>query len=301
MKKNDPEESGFSRLLAPYLSLIDPELESIVSGLDSGQAKTLADSIRYSLLAPGKRLRPVLALISAEIAGGRRDRVLKAACALEMIHAASLILDDLPAMDNAMLRRGKAALHLFADESSAILAAECLLMEAVGLVAANAAASGLKSEGIAEIVNLSAGCVGIRGMSAGQWCDLHHRGSDLDSLEYIHSRKTGSLFILSCTLGARLCRADSRTIAMLEAYGKNLGLAYQIIDDILDIESTSERLGKDVQADGDKLTFTGLIGVEHSRKIAGELIETALESIKPLGGRGEILVQLATFVTSRKN
>ena len=167
MKRDEPEENGLSRLLAPYLSLINPELESIVSCLDSGQAKKLADSIRYSLLAPGKRLRPVIAMISAEISGGKRSRVLKAACALEMIHAASLILDDLPAMDNASLRRGRATLHLFADESSAILAAECLLMEAMGLVAENAAACGLKSVEIAEIVNLSAGCVGIRGMSAG--------------------------------------------------------------------------------------------------------------------------------------
>jgi geranylgeranyl diphosphate synthase type II len=299
MKNTESDDSAFGALLAPYLSLIEPELKRIVSALDSGQARGLADSIGYSLLAPGKRLRPVLAMISAELAGGRKEQVIGAACALEMIHAASLILDDLPSMDNAILRRGRQTLHLFADESGAILAAECLLMEALGLVASNAAARRLKSAEIAEIVNLSAGCVGIRGMSAGQWCDLHPQGADLDTLEYIHSRKTGSLFILSCTLGARLCRADSNPVAMLAASGKNLGLAYQIIDDVLDIESTSAKLGKDAQNDRGKVTFTGLIGVEHSRQIANELVETALESIKPLGVRAGILIRLAEFVTSR--
>ncbi|MEA2063327.1 MAG: polyprenyl synthetase family protein [Gemmatimonadota bacterium] len=294
----DPAEglpAGYSR----YAELLTPALEDFLPK-GGGYADKVVEAMRYSLLAPGKRVRPVLTLISAELTGGKATEVIEAAVAVEMIHTASLILDDLPCMDNAGLRRGVPTLHCHTDEATAVLAADALLMRAFSLIGEAVAGAGLDADNAGALVKAAADCVGVPGMIGGQWKDLHPLGTDFEALEYVHSHKTGALFMLSATLGARLSRARREQIDCLEAYAKNLGLAFQIVDDILDECSSSEELGKDAHADMGKVTFVTMFGVEHAATVAGELIETAKSSLEVFGDRARLLLQLADFVRIRK-
>ena len=288
-----PEE--YSR----YTSLLQPALEGLFPS-GEGFADPVVEAMRYSLLAPGKRIRPVLTMISAELTGGEASSVIEAAVSVEMIHTASLILDDLPCMDNASLRRGRPTLHCHTDEATAVLAADALLMQAFSLLGTSIARAGLRANEAADLVTAAADCVGVAGMIGGQWKDLHPENTNLDSLEYVHSHKTGALFILSATLGARLSSADRQSLVCLAAYAKTLGLSFQIIDDILDSRSSSLELGKDARADKDKVTFVTMFGEHHARTVAGELIETAKISLEPFGDKAGLLRQLADFVFQRE-
>ena len=282
-----------------YTQLLQPALEGLFPS-GEGFADPVVEAMRYSLLAPGKRIRPVLTMISAELAGGEPASVIEAAAAVEMIHTASLILDDLPCMDNANLRRAQPTLHCHTDEATAVLAADALLMQAFSLLGAAVAKAGLEPEEAAGLVSSAADCVGVPGMIGGQYKDLHPESMNFDSLEYVHSHKTGALFTLSATLGARLSGADRRVLDCLAAYAKNLGLAFQVIDDILDSRSTSLELGKDTQTDKKKVTFVTMFGEQQARTVAGELIETAKTSLGPFGEKARLLIRLADFVYQRE-
>ncbi len=282
-----------------YLSLLEPALEALFPP-GEGYADAVVEAMRFSLLTPGKRIRPVLTMISAELAGGRAGSVIEAAAAVEMIHTASLILDDLPCMDDASLRRGRPALHRHTDEATAVLAADALLMQAFSLLGTAVVKASLEAAEAGELIRSAADCVGVSGMIGGQFRDLHQQDMDFSALEYIHSHKTGALFTLSATLGARLTLAEPEVIECLAAYAKNLGLAFQIVDDILDKSSTSDELGKNTHTDRDKVTFVTMFGERQARTVAGELIETAKDSLAPFGEKAGLLVRLADYVYRRR-
>ena len=270
--------------------------------LPSGEnyAGPVVEAMRYSLLAPGKRVRPALTLLCAELCGKKSGGVIEAAAAVEMIHTASLILDDLPCMDDSALRRGRETLHHHAGEATAILAADALLMQGFNLIGRAVAAAGLSAGQAGKLVIEAADCVGVPGMIGGQWRDLNPGEKSLDVLEYIHSHKTGRLFTLSATLGARLAGTGEREVECLAGYAKNLGLAFQIIDDILNFEAAAEALGKDSGSDSRKVTFVTAFGIESARKVASELVDTSKQSLAFFGARAGLLLQLADYVYRRK-
>jgi geranylgeranyl diphosphate synthase type II len=250
---------------------------------------------------PGKRVRGILLIAAAEAAGGKRERVLDAAAAMEMIHSSSLILDDLPAMDDAVLRRGQPALHRQFGEDLAILTAVALLNHAYGVIAANHARLSPKRWALAAMLQRVVEAVGWDGSVAGEAVDLHAGKATLDfeTLEFIHSRKTGALFVASAAIGCMLANAHAGSLQRIEVFAKNLGLAFQITDDVLDATGTPEVLGKDVGKDAGRLTFVKLAGVEGARELAGDLVQTSIDSIATLGRAAEPLRQLAVMVRDR--
>ncbi len=293
-------ERRFQQAFGPYARLVEQSLPGALPAPEEFSAPVV-EAMRYSLLSPAKRVRPVLTLVSALLAGGKAVKVLDAACAVEMIHTASLILDDLPCMDDASLRRGKPPLHVQAGEATAILAANALLMQAFHLLGRSVEAHGLRSAAAGALIRDAADCVGAPGMIGGQWKDLHLDREDLESLEFVHSRKTGALFILSATLGARLCRARAGVVDPLAAYAKNLGLAYQVVDDILETDPAAPELGKQAASDGTRKTFVSVFGLEASRVIASELLDTARAALARFKGpEAQLLLDLADYVLERK-
>jgi len=279
----------------------------------------------YALTSPGKRLRPALALAVAEIFGGgggslgsslarvrlvgagRRlpgpaaDAVLDLSCAVEMVHACSLIFDDLPAMDDAALRRGRPTVHREFDEATAQLAGLGLLNRAYGVVAEGAHRLPLRRYTAEDLVHHLAMAVGSDGLIGGQALDLESGPDDLDleRLEYIHSHKTGALFIAAGELGAMAVDARRRDLELVTRYAKNLGLAFQISDDLIDATATVEEAGKDVGQDAGKVTFVSLLGVEGAEILADELLDFAIGSLDPLGTAADPLRALASFVKRR--
>ena len=254
----------------------------------------------YSLSAGGKRLRPILVLLSCEACGGEREAALPAACAIEMVHTYSLIHDDLPAMDDDDLRRGIPTSHIKFGEANAILAGDALLTRAFEVLASQIE---VKSCAAACCVDL-ANAAGAVGMVGGQVADLeseHREYSTLEELEAIHRRKTGRLICSALTMGARIGGADAATLGNLEKYGTCIGLAFQITDDLLDLTGDKEKMGKGVRKDAEhgKLTYPSLIGVEESRRRAKNLIDEACLSIAPLGSHGQRLEELAHFILER--
>jgi geranylgeranyl diphosphate synthase, type II len=258
-------------------------------------------AMHYALTGPGKRVRPVLTLAVAEIFGQRSGVVLDLACAVEMVHACSLILDDLPAMDDARLRRGRATVHLAFGEDVALLAALALLNRAYALVAEGAHRLSLRRYGSEDMVHHLAAAIGSGGLIGGQALDLESVPEDLDlaRLEYIHSHKTGALFMAAGELGAMAADARRRDLEVVARYAKNLGLAFQISDDLLDVLATPEETGKDTGQDAGKVTFVKLLGVEGARTLAAELLGFAVDSLGPLGRKADPLRELALFVQHR--
>jgi geranylgeranyl diphosphate synthase, type II len=261
----------------------------------------LTEAIRYALFNGGKRLRPLLTLAAARTFGGKMDACLDLACVVEMIHASSLILDDLPCMDDSPLRRGKPALHKAFGEDVALLAAYALLSGAFQATAR--AAAGLPQERYpAEAyIGTLARAVGTAGLVGGQYLDLHPPGvTDFAALEYIHSHKTGALFIAAARLGGMAAQAREAELEAVTLYAKNLGLAFQITDDLLDLRGTPETLGKPVGRDKGKVTFLSLMGEAASRAAVEELVETALASLAPLKSRKGLLEEFARHVGGRR-
>lgn len=261
----------------------------------------LAAPLRHSLTSAGKRVRAVLTMAVAEAAGTKAERVVDAAAAIEMIHAASLVLDDLPSMDDAALRRGAPTLHRAFGEDLAILSAVALLNHAYGLVSSNHAALTPRRWSADVVMQRVVEAVGWDGTIGGEAVDLHSDAAALDfeTLEFIHSRKTGALFVAAAAIGGMLANAHPATLQRIEVYAKNLGLAFQITDDVLDVTSNVEQLGKDVGKDEGKLTFVKLAGVEGARKLASELVETSLEAIEGLPAAAKPLRELAVMVRDR--
>ncbi|MGZ5475013.1 MAG: polyprenyl synthetase family protein [Thermoanaerobaculia bacterium] len=278
---------------------IDEHLREIAERVPA--PKPLLEPLRRSITSQGKRVRGLLTIAVGEALGRKPGQLLDAAAAMEMIHTSSLILDDLPAMDDAVLRRGVPVLHRQFGEDLAILAAVALLNQAYGLVAANHAAVKPRRWSGEQLVQRVVDAVGWDGMIAGESVDLHSEGSklDFDTLEFIHSRKTGALFVAAAAVGAMLANAGAATLRRIEVYAKNLGLAFQITDDVLDVTADAKQLGKDVGKDEQKLTFVKLAGVEGARKLTGELVETSLEALAPMRAAADPLRALAIMVRDR--
>lgn len=257
--------------------------------------------MHYAVTAPGKRLRPVLTLAVAEMFGETRAPVVDLACAVEMVHACSLVLDDLPAMDDAGLRRGRPTTHRAFGEDVAILAAFALFNRAYALAAQAAAELAPKRYSTADLAHHLAAAIGSDGLVGGQALDLESRASDLDleRLEYIHSHKTGALFLAAAELGAMAADARRRDLELVSGFAKNLGLAFQISDDVLDVVATPQETGKDSGQDARRVTFVKLLGVEGARTLAAELLDFALVALAPLGRKAEPLRALALFVRDR--
>jgi geranylgeranyl diphosphate synthase, type II len=262
------------------------------------------ESMRYSLLAGGKRLRPILCLATCELTGGTVEMAMPTACALEMIHTMSLIHDDLPSMDNDDYRRGKLTNHKVYGEDIAILAGDSLLAYAFEHFAEET--HGVSPERLLKVVARLGRAVAATGLVGGQVVDLECEGVEnvsIETLNFIHTHKTGALLEASVVSGAELAAADDRTLAKLTQYARNIGLAFQIIDDVLDITATDEELGKtagkDLQAQ--KATYPSIWGIEESRRQASQLIAEAKASVSEFGDKALPLMAIADYITARKS
>jgi geranylgeranyl diphosphate synthase type II len=259
--------------------------------------------MHYALTGAGKRVRPVLTLAVADLFGCRSEPVLDLACAVEMVHACSLVLDDLPSMDDAALRRGHPTVHKEFGESVALLAALALLNRAYALVAEAATRLALRRYTTEDVVHHLAVAIGSDGLIGGQALDLLSAPEEmsLDVLEYIHSHKTGALFMAAGEMGAMAAEARRRDLEVIARFAKNLGLAFQISDDLLDVLGTPEEIGKDTGKDAGKVTFVKLLGVAGAQSLAAELLGFAVESLAPLGRKADPLRDLVKFVQYRSH
>ncbi len=270
---------------------------------DPAIPETLRRAMSYSLEAGGKRLRPILVMAGAETVGGSPDQVMSAAIAIEMVHTFSLIHDDLPAMDDDSLRRGKPTSHKVFGEAAAILAGDGLLIEAFYVLANMNDCSNPKA--LISVLRDLAGASGARGMTGGQVIDIDStdRNIDEEELTNLHLLKTGALLRFSCTAGAKLSGANEDQIKALDNYGRDIGLAFQIADDILDIEGDQELLGKDVGSDQGNLksTFPAIIGLDESKKRAAGLIERAISGLSIFDEGAKPLRLLANYMIERRS
>jgi geranylgeranyl diphosphate synthase type II len=282
--------------------LTEEKLTTLLPG-EEEYPPIIHDAMRYTLFLPGKRLRPILSLAVAEMLGGDEEKVLPLACAIEMIHSCSLILDDLPSMDDARLRRGKPSSHLVFGEDMAILAAIALLNQAYHIIFRMKNLGRVKEKLIIELGKRLSQAISTKGIIGGQVVDLRVSEEELDlpTLEYIHSHKTGSLFIFAAEAAAVLSGASDAELSACSAYAKNLGLAFQITDDILDSLGTEKEVGKDLRKDKGKLNFISYCGVSEAKKIVNELIEAAVAALSLFGKKGEVLIGLARYVESRRS
>ncbi|GFE70727.1 geranylgeranyl diphosphate synthase CrtE [Chroococcus sp. FPU101] len=278
--------------------------EALEQSLPIIRPEKIYESMRYSLLAGGKRLRPILCLTTCELMNGTLEMAMPTACALEMIHTMSLIHDDLPAMDNDDYRRGKLTNHKVYGEDIAILAGDGLLAYAFEFVATQT--RNVAPQKIIEVIARLGRTVGAAGLVGGQVLDLESEGRDditSDTLTFIHTHKTGALLETSVVAGAILAGASEEDIQRLSRYAKNIGLAFQIVDDILDITATQEELGKtagkDLQAQ--KATYPSLWGIEESRKQAQALVDDAIAQLAAYGEKAEPLRAIATYIVTRKH
>lgn len=271
----------------------------------TGDPALIFEAVRYSVSAGGKRLRPILCMAAAEAVGGETEAVLPAACALEMIHTYSLIHDDLPAMDNDDFRRGKPTSHKVFGEGIAILAGDALLTEAFRLLGDRVRMPDVPPERTLQVVREIAEAAGFFGMVGGQVKDLLAEGEkvDLQTLYVIHRLKTGALILASLRAGAILAGAEEASLAPLSDYGRRIGLAFQIVDDILNVEGDPALLGKGTGSDAarGKVTFPALMGVEASRARAEELIREALASLKAFDERAAPLRAIARHILERRS
>lgn len=266
--------------------------------------KNLLDSMRYSLLAGGKRLRPVLVLATMDGLGAKEETGIPFACAIEMIHTYSLVHDDLPAMDDDDYRRGKLTNHKLYGEAMAILAGDALLTEAFGLMASGAKKAGLSAEIALSIFEEAVICAGARGMIGGQVLDIQSEDEDVDlkALQKIHRHKTGDLIAFSVRTGAKLGGASPDTLQALTDFAYSLGLAFQIQDDILDVIGDQEVIGKPVGSDEQKqkATYPALIGLDQSKENLARLTHEAKESIMNLPDLNpEQLLAIADYLLNR--
>ncbi|AGA31490.1 polyprenyl synthetase family protein [Singulisphaera acidiphila] len=260
----------------------------------------LSEAMRYSVLGGGKRLRPILCLLAAEACGADPSAALPAACALELVHTYSLIHDDLPAMDDDDLRRGRPTCHKAFDEATAVLAGDGLLTLAFEILAQHVR----PAEAAVACVQALAEGAGPSGMVGGQMADLEAEGRNdpsLEALESIHRRKTGALLRASLRMGGLVAGADETSLHALNIYGGAVGLAFQIIDDLLDVQGDETKLGKRVGKDSGlgKWTYPGLLGIEGSRQRAKQLADEAVAALAPLGASGDRLRALALDLLER--
>ncbi|HXI04013.1 MAG TPA: farnesyl diphosphate synthase [Candidatus Saccharimonadales bacterium] len=289
--------------LAPLRQRIDETLDRLTSE-DHVAPQAIREAVRYAVLGNGKRLRPVLVLASGRAVGGREEELLQPACALEMIHAFSLVHDDLPALDDDDLRRGRATVHVRFGEAVAVLAGDALLNLAFQTLARFPEGDAFAQRKIAAIGVLGE-AVGLSGMIGGQAMDLEfeEKPASADEIRTIHRLKTGALITASCAAGGILGGGSAGQIGALERYGRALGLAFQITDDILDVEGTAEEIGKSPGKDqrAGKATFPSVHGLARSREMAEESVAEALSALDPFGEGGRLLAEIAAAVVSRRS
>lgn len=277
--------------------------KALDASVEEGYPETIYEAMRYSLMAGGKRLRPILCLATCDLMDGTERQAMPTACALEMVHTMSLIHDDLPAMDDDDYRRGQLTNHKVYGEDVAILAGDGLLAYAFEYVATRT--QDVASEKVLRVIGDLGNAVGAAGLVGGQIVDLASEGQpdvDLETLNYIHTHKTGALLRVSVTSGAVLAGAEDDQIDVLSQYANRIGLAFQIVDDVLDITATSEELGKSAGKDvaAQKATYPSLWGIDESKKQAQQLVEAAkTEVLNCFGQKASSLVALADFIVNR--
>ena len=284
--------SAVPQFFADYQALVDVELARLLPS-----DGTVQRSMAYTILAPSKRVRPVLTLLTAELCGGSAARATPAAAVMELVHASSLILDDLPSMDDAPLRRGRKSNHLVFGEGIAILAAFGLLNLAYATLA-----RAYEPHIVVRLATLLSDAIGADGLIGGQAEDLlaTDRQITFEVLERIHRGKTGALFSAAATAGAVTSGAPPDAVASLAAFAKNLGLAFQVIDDLLDVEGDPAKTGKASREDVKKTTFVSFSGIAGARQLAAELCHTADLALAPFGRRADRLRELSAFVAARR-
>jgi geranylgeranyl diphosphate synthase type II len=269
-----------------------------------GPAGDVVKAMRYSLFAGGKRLRPILCIAGAEAVGGEGEDVMAVACALELIHTYSLIHDDLPAMDNDDVRRGKPTNHRVFGEAVAILAGDGLLTEAFRQMTDTRLPKEVPAEALPRVIRIVAEASGYAGMVGGQVTDIQSQGKAVEPqvVEFIHTHKTGALIAASVTSGAILAGGSAEEVKAIRRYGESIGLSFQIADDILDVEGDSAKMGK--RAGGDarkkKVTYPSVFGLARSREAQKELIDKAIGFLKTFDHKADPLRQIAFYIIERK-
>jgi geranylgeranyl diphosphate synthase type II len=297
---------ALSRLLADVRAAVDARLPTLL-GADAhvpDLGDPLPSATREALLSPGKRVRPALVVLAGELFEAPRPRLIDAGCAIEMVHAASLVLDDLPSMDDATLRRGRAALHVAHGEGNAILAAVTLLARAFGLLAEaglHARRGGIPGSLALDLVSRLADASGLLGLASGQALDLatDETGATFDRLETIHARKTGALFVASAEFGAVLGGARERELGAVRSYARNVGLAFHIVDDLLEARGDAGETGKSARR-APAPTFVRHVGEAGARTLVAELTQHALGALRPFGKKAELLREFAEMLRDRK-
>ena len=293
--------------LKPYLSekkaMVDRALEAYMPEPE-GPASDVINAMKYSLFAGGKRLRPILCIAGTEAVGGTEKDCLTVACALELIHTYSLIHDDLPMMDDDDLRRGKPTNHKVFGEAVALLAGDGLLTEAFNLMTTADLTRHVAPQVLLKVIGLISHASGYQGMVGGQVVDIQSEGKavDFSIVKFIHTHKTGALISASVTSGAILGRGNESQLQAIISYGRKIGLAFQISDDILDIEGDTKALGKKAGADEKKgkITYPLVLGLKKSKEIQSELVKAAVESLRAFDHRAEPLRLIAQYIIERK-
>ena len=284
-------------------ALVDRALRKFMP-TPSGLASDVIKAMNYSLFAGGKRIRPILCIAGAEAVGGSADTVIPVACAIELIHTYSLIHDDLPVMDNDDLRRGKPTNHKVFGEAVAVLAGDGLLTLAFNLMAGHGEKKGLEKKALLKVIDLIASAAGYKGMVGGQAVDITYEGQKPDPavVEYIHRHKTAALIAASVTAGTILAGGTTEQEKSINRYGQQIGLAFQIADDILNVEGDRKVIGKGTGSDKEKgkITYPSVFGTAQSKTIQKELIENAIDSLKRFDTRAEPLRSLARYIITRK-
>ncbi|MEK6645259.1 MAG: polyprenyl synthetase family protein [Candidatus Firestonebacteria bacterium] len=290
------------KYLKSQKKIIDKALDKFLPSEKEFPQK-IHQAIRYSVFAGGKRLRPILVLASTQIFTKKIKHILPTACAMELIHSYSLIHDDLPCMDDDDYRRGQLTSHKVYGEAIATLAGDALLTYAFFLITNNYKADGVSKENLIRAIREISFAAGVGGMIGGQVVDMQSENKEIDipTLQYIHTHKTAALICASIKSGAILANASEKEIKALSLYAEYFGLAFQIIDDILDITGDEKKLGKKLGSDikKKKATYPSVLGLKDSKQQAIELIEKAKASLKIFGNRAKVLVALADFVLSR--
>ena len=283
--------------------IVNNALDRLLPGENEFPQK-LHKAMRYSVFAGGKRIRPVLVMASAETFGGLTDSIIDIACAVELIHTYSLIHDDLPAIDNDDMRRGMPTCHKVFGEAMAILAGDALLTSAFDVMADTHTSTDEERLLLLKTIQEIARAAGSTGMVGGQVLDIESEGKDVafPVLEYIHIHKTGELILASIRAGAIMKNAGDKELEAMTRYGEAIGLAFQIADDILDVEGNKEDTGKNVGGDAkkEKVTYPSILGIEESKKRARELTDIALASVEGFGKKAEPLREIAKYIVARR-
>lgn len=298
----DPLENfDLSAYLRRQSALIDGALERYLP--DSADSRTILKAMRYGVFSGGKRIRPMLTLAAGEMLGAPQERLLPLACAVEMIHAYSLIHDDLPALDDDALRRGKPTTHKVFGEGMALLAGDALLTEAFHLISGEGTSFGLSAELVLQLIHELSRAAGAMGLVGGQALDLEAEGKDVDlaAVELIHVRKTGALILAALRLGARAAGAKPAELASITRFGERLGLAFQIADDILDArgERAADAAAESSKHEGKKATYPAQVGIPQAEEKLQDLLRECLGELAPFGAAATPLKALAAHIVGR--